>query len=124
MALRPRWFAVVFFALACPAFPAVGAEPPSRATAERLWQAGRAAVERGEMAEAERLYREGLAADPGLARCHLSLAAISIGRDDLAGACRHLDRYLNACPEQRLVRLRYADLLLRLRRLADARGQF
>ena len=102
----------------------VSAAPPSRAAAERLWEKGQGAVEEGNLAEAERYYEASLAADPSLARNYLSLAAIRIGRDDLGGACRHLERYLDACPEQRLVRVRYADLLVRDGQQGKAREQF
>ena len=78
-------------------------------------------MERGELDKAECLYAESLAADPGLARSRLGLAAIHLGRDDLAGACTHLGHYVEACPQHRLIRLRYAELLLRVRRPADAR---
>lgn len=100
------------------------AAPPSRAAAEQLWDAGQDAVEEGNLADAQRYYEASLVADPNLARNHLSLAAIRIGRDDLGGACRHLEHYLDACPEQRLVRVRYADLLIRDRQRGKARAQF
>lgn len=124
MVHAPRWFVVLVLSVGYPVCLNAQVEPPARLSAERLWKEGQMAVERGDLAEAERLYRASLTADPGLARNHLSLAAVSLGRDDLAGACTHLARYLDACPEQRLVRQRYADLLVRVGRLADARGQF
>lgn len=111
---------VALLYLACPAF----LHAASHAEAERLWQQGQAAVERGDLEEAERLYRASLTADPGLVRNHLGLASLCIGRDDLPLACTHLAHYLDACPEQRLVRLRYADLLTRVHSLTDAHAQF
>ena len=89
MGLRSLWSVLALACLNCLILPVAQALPPSRSAAERLWQQGQEAVERGELVEAEKLYRDCLAADPSLVRGHLSLAAVFLGRDDLDGACRH-----------------------------------
>jgi tetratricopeptide (TPR) repeat protein len=70
------------------------------------------------------LYEQSLAADPQLTRNHLSLAAAYLEKGDDEGACPHLARFLNAHPEQPAVRVQYAELLWRLKRLPECRAAF
>ena len=67
--------------------------------------------------------RRSLAEDPQFARNHLSLAAAYLEKDDRRTACTCLAHYLNACPEQVVVRAHYAELLLQQKRAPEARRQ-
>lgn len=118
---RLRTPVALLVCLTCPGFLQAQS---GRAAAEQLWKQGQDALERGELATAERHYTQSLAIDPTLVRCYLSLASIHLGRDDLEGAARHLAGYLNLQPDQRLIRMRFADLLLRTRRVEEARAQY
>jgi tetratricopeptide (TPR) repeat protein len=91
-------------------------EPPAAAptSAEQLWEQGQAAMKRGDPDEALLLYERSLAADPKFARNHLSLAAAYLEKGDEAAACPHLARYVEAFPDQYLIRLHLAELLVRL----------
>jgi tetratricopeptide (TPR) repeat protein len=104
------------------AVPAFGQEAPS--PARQLWEAGQEAMRQGRADEAIRCYEQSLAADPGFARNHLSLAAAYLDKGDQATACPHLALYLAAYPDHVIVRVQYAELLLRLDRSAEARGEF
>src|SRR5262249_848836 len=124
MPLHPH---VVLVVLLCLPYPAVANgqdRPAPRSRAEYLWQQGQTAVERGALDDAERFYRQSLSADPTLVRNHLSLASLCLGREDLAGACTPLARFLSAQPHPPLIRLRYADVLMRAQQLDEARMQF
>jgi tetratricopeptide (TPR) repeat protein len=68
-------------------------------------------------------FQESLRQDPTLARNHLSLAAAYLAQGNDAEAEPHLGRYLDAQPDHLVVRMNYADLLLRLGRPRDARNQ-
>jgi hypothetical protein len=57
-------------------------------------------------------------------RAHLSQAAACVERGDEAGATQHLAEYLAAFPEHHVVRVHYAELLLRLGQAHEARSQF
>jgi len=92
--------------------------------AQQLWEQGQAAMKRGQPDQAIPFYEQSLAADPNLVRNHLSLAAAYLEKEDLAQACPHLAEYVDAHPDRYTFRLRYAELLARLGRLADARLQF
>jgi predicted Zn-dependent protease len=69
-------------------------------------------------------YRRSLAADPHFERNHLSLAAAYLEQGREPEACAHLARYVSVCPDQLGVRLHFAELLLRLRRLPEAQSEF
>jgi tetratricopeptide (TPR) repeat protein len=69
-------------------------------------------------------YLRSLQADAGYSSSHLSLAAAYMEKRHLADACVHLGLYLEVNPEQTAVRVRYAELLSRLKRCKDAIGQF
>ncbi len=97
---------------------------PGPAQAERLWQAGQAAMQAGQPDEAITLYHQSLAHDGQRHRNHLSLAAAYVEKGDDAKACAHLGKFLDANPGHINARLYYAELLLRLKRLAEAQQQF
>lgn len=105
------------------ALPPVAAETASPA-AMRLWQAGQEAMRQDRPAEAIDCYEQSLAADPGMVRNYLSLAAAYLEAGEEAKACPHLARYIAARPEHLSIRLHYADLLLRLHRPKEARPEF
>ncbi len=121
MGWRRGW--IWLLCLGCSSLPGLEQES-TLPSAAQLWEQGQAAMDRGQREEAISLYEQSLAADPRLLRSHLSLAAVFLEKEDLSGACDHLAKYLEGDPGQLLVRGRYAELLLRLHRLADARGQF
>lgn len=118
MGVRPGWLWLLCLALT----PGVVAQQPP--TAESLWDLGQDAMRRGEPDQAIRFYERSLAADPHLTRNHLSLAAARLELGDDPGACAHLSRYVAANPDQLLMRVHLADLLLRLKRTEDARTEF
>lgn len=120
MGLRRALWLVCLTCLPLAAVPA--ASDPT--LAERLWDLGQEAMRRGQPADAVRCYQRSLVADPGLTRNHLSLAAAHLEMGDEAGAAAHLARYVTAHPEQLLMRLHLADLLLRLERSSEARTEF
>jgi tetratricopeptide (TPR) repeat protein len=99
-------------------------EPAPSAAPGQLWQQGQMAMHRGEPDQAIALYEQSLAADPQLARNHLSLAAAHLEKGNLGGASVHLAQYVQAHPEHLVIRARYAELLLRLHRLPEARVEF
>jgi tetratricopeptide (TPR) repeat protein len=101
------------------------AEPEDPAVlAAQLWEQGQAAMRRGQPDEAILYYKQSLATDPSLVHNHLSIAAAYLEKQDAATACPYLARFLEANPNELLIRARYADLLLQVRQLAEARRQF
>jgi tetratricopeptide (TPR) repeat protein len=119
MVPRRSWVWLWLLCLGCHALPTLGtAEPPPQA--KQLWEQGQAAMQGGQPDVAIRYYEQSLALDPALERNHLSLAAAYLEKKNPGEACLHLARYVEAHPEQLLVRCRYADLLVRVHRLTDA----
>jgi len=121
------FFALSMFAgsPALVATPSAGADTEiSPSPARQLWERGQQAMRLGQSDQAIAFYEQSLSLDPQLIRAHLSLAAarLEIGDDD--GACPHLGRYVEARPDETIVRGHYAELLYRLRRTHDAREQF
>lgn len=92
--------------------------------AVRLWTEGQLALQQGDPVKARECFEQGLAADPQFAPNHLSLAAACLEKGDEDGACTHLAHYVAAQPDQLKARSHYAELLLRMHRVADARKQF
>src|SRR5262249_46644383 len=82
------------------------------------------ALRLGQPDKAMACYKQSLALDPRFAQAHLSLAAAHLEIGDDAGACPHLARYVEACPDQILVRGHYAELLFRLKHMPEARAQY
>jgi hypothetical protein len=62
--------------------------------------------------------------DPELKQNHLGIAAAFLQKRNYKDACIHLADFLDAHPDALLVRVRYAELLTREHRLAEARRQF
>jgi tetratricopeptide (TPR) repeat protein len=123
MATRHGWLLLGMLGLGCHAVLPV--EPdPEQPHAQELWQQGQEALRQGRPDDSIALYQQSLAADPSLARNHLSLAAAYLekGQDELA--CTHLAAYVKAHPEQLSIRVHLAELLLRLHRPDEARDEF
>lgn len=127
----PRRCACLLMCLACAGchvLPGLGpdgkAAADAEAVAERLWHEGQAAVQDGRPAEAIARYEQSLAADPRRTRNHLSLAVAHLEAGNPSAACEHLAHYLAHHPEQVIVRVQFADLLLRLGRAGQARREF
>jgi tetratricopeptide (TPR) repeat protein len=99
---------------------AADAEGP---TALELWQRGQRAMTEGQTEQAITAFQESLRLDATLTRNHLSLAAAYLAQGNDTAAAPHMERYLQAQPDHVVVRLEYADLLLRLDRTHDARNQ-
>jgi tetratricopeptide (TPR) repeat protein len=94
------------------------------ASASLLWRQGQEAMRAGHTDDAIDLYLRSLHADAAYSSSHLSLAAALMEKQQLPDASAHLGLYLEANPEQTAVRVRYAELLLRLKRAKDAAAQF
>ncbi|HLJ96812.1 MAG TPA: hypothetical protein VKU02_26800 [Gemmataceae bacterium] len=122
MAIRPGWLGLWLICLGCQSLPPLGSEEKS--SAGQRWEMGQAAMRCGQTEEAIRCYESSLVADPNLTRNHLSLAAAYLELNESDRACVHLARYSDANPDQPSIRKRYAELLLQLHRLPEARAQF
>lgn len=122
---RQVWRLLCVLFLGCQSLLPIPGEPVREdRTARQLWEKGQAAMRTGQPEDAIRYYQQSLAANPSLTRNHLSLAAAYLEKGDEAGACPHLAACVRVEPENLVMRVRYAELLLRLRRLADARREF
>jgi tetratricopeptide (TPR) repeat protein len=123
MGLRHLWLGLGLVCFGCQTMAAVEAPAPGPAAGE-LWEQGQSAMRRGSADEAIRLYQQSLEVDPQLSRNYLSLAAAYLEKGDDAAACPHLSRYLTAHPEHLVVRGHFAELLLRMQRMKEARAEF
>src|SRR5262245_27567810 len=112
MRMHPWWLLLSFVCLSCHSVTGADAEPQSTA-AGQMWEKGQEAMRKGDATEAITQYQHSLAADPGLVRNHLSLAAAYLQEGHLDQAAVHLAHYVEAHPEELLMRARYADLLFR-----------
>lgn len=65
-----------------------------------------------------------LAANSDCSPSHLTLAASRLEKGDEAGACAHLALYLASHPEHTVVRVHFAELLLRQEHVDAAREQY
>src|SRR2546421_613368 len=84
------------------------------ATAKSCWEAGQAALRKGNSQQAIACFEQCLRLDPAYARSHLSLAAAFMDRGDERSALPHLAEYVKACPQHVVIRANYADMLLQL----------
>jgi tetratricopeptide (TPR) repeat protein len=130
MPLPSRWLWLLLICAGCQSTLPVEATPKSapaparQDVARQLWEEGQKAMREGQHDQAIALYEQSLAADPQLTRNHLSLAAAFLEKGDDAGACPHLGRYLKAHPEHQAIRVQYAELLWKLKRLKECRTAF
>lgn len=115
-------FAVLALFLA--AGPLYSAEPELSSPGLPEWEKGQQAMLDGQTEEAVSAFEQSLKQDPDLVRNHLSLSAAYLAQGKEERAAEHLKLYLNVRPDHYVVRGEYAELLLRLDRLEDAREQF
>jgi len=110
------------FCVGCQALVAL--EPESGSAAAALWEQGQAAMRVGQPEKAVESYEQSLATDAAFTRNHLSLAAayLEMGKD--TEACVHLAKYVAAHPEHGIVRMHYAELLVRLHRAKEGRAEY
>lgn len=71
---------------------------------KRAFKLGCCALALGEIPEADRLFREGLEANPGHAGCHYGLARAALLREDLSAAIAHLESAVQSDPTWRTPR--------------------
>jgi hypothetical protein len=94
------------------------------ARARSCWETGQAALRNGETDRAIDCFQQCLRLDPHYDRPHLSLAAAYMEKGDEKSALPHLATYVQTNPDHVVIRAHYADLLLRMRFVHDARAQF
>jgi tetratricopeptide (TPR) repeat protein len=99
------------------------AEPRTK-QAQELWEQGQEAMKAGQPDQAIALYQQSLETDPQHGQNHLSLAAAYLKKGDDRAACEHLGLFLQSHPEHRNARFYHAELLLKLDRPREARGEF
>jgi tetratricopeptide (TPR) repeat protein len=104
--------------------PAKTGPAPSVGPAVQAWERGQRAMLAGDSEGAVALYRESLRLDPELTRNYLSLSAVYLEKGDEAAAADHMGEYLRRQPEHYIVRVHYAELLLRLGRPREASEHF
>jgi len=121
--IRTRLACLVFVLLLL-ALPMYADEPAPSSPGLADWQKGQQAMLDGETKEAIASFRQSLEKDATLVRNHLSLAAAYLAQGEEQQAAEQLNEYLQVQPEHYVVRGQYAELLLRLDRLGDAREQF
>lgn len=92
--------------------------------ADLLWKEGQTALEAGNAPKAIHSFRRSLALDPDSAKTHLSMAAACLAQGSDTIAAIHLKICLELEPGNVIVRQNYADLLLRMNQIEDARHQF
>jgi tetratricopeptide (TPR) repeat protein len=77
----------------------------------------------GEVDKAVACYELSLASDPNEPRTHLSLAAAFLEKGEDEAALTHLAEYVRSHPENLKVRVHLAELLIRMKRLSEARTE-
>ncbi len=122
--MAPRWlWLLVFVCLGCHSVPGY-VDPAKVGEAQALWEQGQDALHKGAYDQAIGLYERTLALDPAHSRAHLSLAAAYLHQNRPEDACPHLAQYVAVHPDHLLIRVHYADLLLTLHRLPEARTEY
>lgn len=128
MSMRSLSMFLLLTCLGCHSLELVeaGGEAPAEAPdlAAALWSRGQEAMRSGQVDRAIAFFEESLQADPSCTHNHLSLAAARLEKGEQEEACTQLARYIEAHPEHVTVRGHFAELLLRLKRLPEARLQF
>jgi Tfp pilus assembly protein PilF len=104
--------------------PATPAPTVPGSPAVQMWERGQRAMLAGDSDSAAAAFRESLHLDPKLTRNYLSLAAVYLEKGEEEPAADNMANYIRLQPDHFIVRLHYADLLLRLGRPRDARAQF
>lgn len=113
-----RYRAALTLGVVCALIGLAGAQSEQ---ARQLWQHGQNALHNGQPERAIGFYEESLRVDPALAQNHLGLASAFLETGDDVKACLHLARYLDAHPDQHMIRSHYAEVLLRIGRFELAR---
>jgi tetratricopeptide (TPR) repeat protein len=124
MSVRHGWVMLWFSCLGCHSLAALELDGDGGPTGQELWEQGQQAMHQGRPERAVGFYEKSLAADPGLTRNHMSLAAAYLEAGNDEAACVHLAKYVAAHPEHVIIRSHYAELLLRLHRCREARREF
>jgi tetratricopeptide (TPR) repeat protein len=124
MIVRRGWLVVWFACLGCHSLVALELDGDGASPGQQLWEQGQQAMREGQPERAIGFYEQSLAADPTFTHNHMSLAAAYLEAGDDEAACRHLGKYVATHPEHVLIRLHYAELLLRLHRCREARHEF
>lgn len=116
--------AYLILVLVLPASLGYSAEPVPSSPGLEDWQEGQQAMLEGKADKAIASFHESLNKDATLVRNHLSLAAAYLAQGQEEKAAEQMETYLKAQPDHCVVRGQYAELLLRLNRLDEAREQF
>jgi tetratricopeptide (TPR) repeat protein len=125
MQLQQLWIPCLV-CLGCQSLAAVEpvAQLPRTEKAQQLWEQGQRAMQQGQSDQAIALYQQSLETEPQQGQNHLSLAAAYLSKGDDRAACEHLGLFLQAHPDHRNARFYHAELLLKLDRPREARGEF
>jgi tetratricopeptide (TPR) repeat protein len=100
------------------------AEPSLSSPGLPDWEKGQQAILDGQTEQAIALFQQSLKQDPSLVRNYLSLGAAYLAQGQEDKSAEQLRQYLKQQPDHLVVRGQYAELLLRLDRLDEAREQF
>jgi tetratricopeptide (TPR) repeat protein len=92
-------------------------------TAERALQLGQSALDRDRFEEAIAHFQHCLKLNPALSEAHLSLAAAHLALGQDREAIAQMGAYLVAKPDHFLVRMPYAEVLVRLNKYSEASAQ-
>ncbi len=118
------FYASILSLFIIPAAVAFSAEPSLSSLGLPEWEKGQQAMLEGQTEQAIASFHQSLKQDPSLVRNYVSLAAAYLAQGKEDQATEQLRQYLDLQPDHFVVRGQYAELLLRLDRLDDAREQF
>jgi tetratricopeptide (TPR) repeat protein len=123
-----RYFIIAYFfliiLLAGIPIVALADSSDSDSLADLHWRAGQKSLDAGDPVNALRSFRQSLSINPDSAKTHLSMAAACLAQGNDSIASIHLKISLELEPSNVIVRQNYADLLLRMNQLEEARDQF
>ena len=121
-----RYFIIAYFFLIIllAGIPLVALADTSDSLADLHWRAGQKSLDAGDPVNAIRSFRQSLSINPDSAKTHLSMAAACLAQGNDSIAAIHLKISLELEPSNVIVRQNYADLLLRMNQLEEARDQF
>ena len=97
---------------------------PERAPADTLMQQGAAAMQSGDHARAEALFRRALAADPRSSDAHVYLGVLADQAGRLSDAERHFATAVALAPNSPAARNDHGAVLVKLGRSVDAAAEF
>jgi tetratricopeptide (TPR) repeat protein len=116
--------ASIFTLLILPAAVVTSAEQSLSSPGLPDWEKGQQAILDGKTEQAIALFQQSLKQEPSLVRNHVSLAAAYLAQGEEDKAAEQLRQYLKQQPDHLVVRGQYAELMLRLDHLDEAREQF